>query len=150
MHISALRVTPTLKHAGMVGQVVPVLDPYLSPLTTIPAALPMPEGEQCHRCAILLYMFMCCSCMRSWDVVCGRCSKQVLKPLVCTHVSDGSGGADGAGQEKYTSGRDVVKAESPEESAQAHYKAVTAAAAAAARHEQGLRMQVAKIPLRYK
>ena len=76
-----------------------------------------------------------------------RCSIQVLKPF-CTHVpDDASGGADCAGHEKYSGGRDVVKAESPEESAQAHYKAVTAAAAAAARHEQDLRMQVAETPL---
>ena len=78
----------------------------------------------------------------------GCCSVQMLKASVCTRVpDDASGGADGAGQEKYGGGRDVVKAESPEDSAQAHYKAVTAAAAAAARREQDLRMQVAETPL---
>ena len=53
--LSSLRFTPIIKYAGMTGQVVPVLDPYLSPLTTIPAALPMPDGERYNCCAARVY-----------------------------------------------------------------------------------------------
>ena len=61
-------------------------------------------------------------------------------------ADDARGEAEGVGQEKDSAGRDLVKAESPEESAHEQKNAVAAAAAAAARHEQSLQMQVAQAP----
>ena len=78
--------TPTIVLAAVVGQVVPVLDPYLSPITTTPAALPLADGEHIDRPSTFCCMRMRCTRMHALHVDYGRlCSTQRLKATVYAH-----------------------------------------------------------------